>query len=120
MPTLAAQFRANEVEMANAPRVFGSIDFNRGDPQNGWDTDQFPFESAENTWRLYIFKKGRLKNGAQTRCKVRRKARLKDLFYAEIGDDLLARDLTTCGRDDLSLITQAIQMMNAIDGRRNG
>ena len=36
-------------ESANATWIFGSIDANRGDPQNGWDTDQFPNSVEELT-----------------------------------------------------------------------
>jgi xylose isomerase len=44
-----------EHEIANAINlgIFGSIDMNRGDPQNGWDTDQFPNDIREITTALY-------------------------------------------------------------------
>lgn len=96
--TLAGHSFEHEVEMANALGVFGSIDFNRGDPQNGWDTDQFPFDLRENTLALYyILKGGGFKNGGSNfDAKVRRQSSdLEDLFYGHIGGmDLLARALT--------------------------
>jgi xylose isomerase len=95
--TLAGHSFEHEVEMANAFGIFGSIDFNRGDPQNGWDTDQFPNDLRENTMALYyILKGGGFKNGgANFDAKVRRQSRDgEDLFHAHIGGmDLLARAL---------------------------
>ena len=95
--TLAGNSFEHEVEMANAFGIFGSIDFNRGDPQNGWDTDQFPNDLRENTMALYyILKGGGFKNGgANFDAKVRRQSRdAEDLFYAHVGGmDLLARAL---------------------------
>jgi len=68
-----------------------------GDPQNGWDTDQFPNDLRENTLALYyILKGGGFKNGgANFDAKVRRQSSdADDLFYAHIGGmDLLARAL---------------------------
>ena len=95
--TLAGHNFEHEVEMANAFGIFGSIDFNRGDPQNGWDTDQFPYDLRENTMALYyILRGGGFKNGgANFDAKVRRQSNdPEDLFYAHIGGmDLLARAL---------------------------
>ncbi|MEL6687654.1 MAG: xylose isomerase [Pseudomonadota bacterium] len=95
--TLAGHSFEHEVEMANALGLFGSIDFNRGDPQNGWDTDQFPNDLRENTMALYyILKGGGFKNGGSNfDAKVRRQScDAEDLFYGHIGAmDLLARAL---------------------------
>lgn len=95
--TLAGHNFEHEIEMANAFGIFGSIDFNRGDPQNGWDTDQFPYDLRENTMALYyILRGGGFKNGgANFDAKVRRQSNdPEDLFYAHIGGmDLLARAL---------------------------
>ncbi|MBC6403316.1 MAG: xylose isomerase [Hyphomonadaceae bacterium] len=100
--TLAGHNFEHEVEMAMALDIFGSIDFNRGDPQNGWDTDQFPNDLRENTMALYyILKGGGFKNGgANFDAKVRRQSReVEDLFYAHIGGmDLLARALENAAR----------------------
>lgn len=95
--TMAGNSFEHEVEMANAFGIFGSIDFNRGDPQNGWDTDQFPNDLRENTMALYyILKGGGFKNGgANFDAKVRRQSiDAADLFHGHIGGmDLLARAL---------------------------
>lgn len=95
--TLAGHSFEHEIEMANAFGIFGSIDFNRGDPQNGWDTDQFPNDLRENTMALYyILQGGGFKNGgANFDAKVRRQSRdAEDLFHGHIGSmDLLARAL---------------------------
>jgi len=95
--TLAGNSFEHEVEMANAFDIFGSIDFNRGDPQNGWDTDQFPNDLRETTLALYyILKGGGFKNGGSNfDAKVRRQSKdAADLFHAHIGGiDLLARCL---------------------------
>ena len=95
--TLAGHSFEHEVEMANALGLFGSIDFNRGDPQNGWDTDQFPNDLRENTMALYyILKGGGFKNGGSNfDAKVRRQScDAEDLFHGHIGAmDLLARAL---------------------------
>lgn len=95
--TMAGNSFEHEVEMANAFGIFGSIDFNRGDPQNGWDTDQFPNDLRENTMALYYILKGGgfKKGGANFDAKVRRQScDAEDLFYGHIGGmDLLARSL---------------------------
>ncbi len=95
--TLAGNSFEHEVEMANAFGIFGSIDFNRGDPQNGWDTDQFPNDLRETTVALYyILKGGGFKNGGSNfDAKVRRQSiDAEDLFHGHIGGmDLLARAL---------------------------
>jgi xylose isomerase len=97
--TLAGNSFEHEVEMANAFDIFGSIDFNRGDPQNGWDTDQFPNDLRETTLAMYyILKGGGFKNGGSNfDAKVRRQSiDAEDLFHGHIGGmDLLARALNT-------------------------
>ena len=45
--TLAGLDFEHEVAAARAYGIFGSIDMNRGDPRNGWDTDQFPNNAQE-------------------------------------------------------------------------
>ena len=96
--TLAGNSFEHEIEMANAFGIFGSIDFNRGDPQNGWDTDQFPNDLRETSLALYyILKGGGFKNGGSNfDAKVRRQSiDAEDLFHAHIGGiDLLARGLS--------------------------
>lgn len=95
--TLAGHSFQHEVATAFALDIFGSIDANRGDPQSGWDTDQFPNSVEENTLILYEI----LKNGGFTTggfnfdAKIRRQSTDPyDLFYAHIGAiDVLALSL---------------------------
>ena len=95
--TLSGNSFEHEVQMANALGLLGSIDFNRGDPQNGWDTDQFPNDLREITTALYYILKGGgfTKGGSNFDAKVRRQSvDAEDLFYGHIGGmDLLARGL---------------------------
>ncbi|MGB8362815.1 MAG: xylose isomerase, partial [Acidimicrobiia bacterium] len=56
--TLAGHSFHHEVAYAVANGIFGSIDANRGDPQNGWDTDQFPNSVDELSLVLYEILKG--------------------------------------------------------------
>jgi xylose isomerase len=77
--------------------IFGSIDMNRGDPQNGWDTDQFPNDVREITLAMYyILQAGGFTTGGNNfDAKVRRQSiDAQDLFSAHIGGiDILARGL---------------------------
>jgi xylose isomerase len=117
--TLAGHNFEHEVEMANAFGIFGSIDFNRGDPQNGWDTDQFPNDLRENTMALYyILRGGGFKNGgANFDAKVRRQSNdAEDLFYAHIGGmDLLARAL-----DNAAELIKSEKLSSFVDERYSG
>ena len=117
--TLAGHNFEHEVEMANAFGIFGSIDFNRGDPQNGWDTDQFPNDLRENTMALYyILRGGGFKNGgANFDAKVRRQSNdTEDLFYAHIGGmDLLARAL-----DNAAELIKSEKLSSFVDERYSG
>ena len=95
--TLAGHSFEHEIATANALGIFGSIDMNRGDPQNGWDTDQFPNNAAELTLTLYHLLKGGgfTTGGFNFDAKVRRQSMdAEDLFHAHIGGvDVLARAL---------------------------
>jgi xylose isomerase len=75
----------------------GSIDANRGDPQNGWDTDQFPNSVEDLALPLYEILKGGgfATGGFNFDAKLRRQSTDRsDLFYAHIGGiDTLARAL---------------------------
>jgi len=117
--TLAGHNFEHEVEMANAFGIFGSIDFNRGDPQNGWDTDQFPYDLRENTMALYyILRGGGFKNGgANFDAKVRRQSNdAEDLFYAHIGGmDLLARAL-----ENAAELIESEKLSGFVDARYKG
>jgi xylose isomerase len=86
--TLAGHSFHHEVATAIALGIFGSIDANRGDPQLGWDTDQFPNSVEENTLVVYeILKAGGFTTGGfNFDAKLRRPSiDAADLFYAHIG-----------------------------------
>ncbi len=86
--TLAGHSFHHEIAMAIALGIFGSVDANRGDPQNGWDTDQFPNGVEELSLVVYeILKGGGLgQGGFNFDAKVRRQSLgLEDLFYGHIG-----------------------------------
>ncbi len=95
--TLAGHSFHHEVAFAVANGVVGSIDANRGDPQNGWDTDQFPNSVEDLALPLYeILRAGGLAPGGfNFDAKLRRQSSDRnDLFYAHIGGlDTLARAL---------------------------
>ena len=95
--TLAGHTFQHEVAYAIAHGIFGSVDANRGDPQNGWDTDQYPNSVEEATLVLYeILKAGGLgAGGFNFDAKLRRlSVAREDLFYGHIGGmDTLARGL---------------------------
>lgn len=77
--------------------MLGSIDANRGDYQNGWDTDQFPIDNYELTQAMMqIIRNGGLGNGGMNfDAKTRRNSTdLEDIFIAHIaGMDVMARAL---------------------------
>ncbi len=95
--TLAGHSFQHEVATALALGTFGSIDINRGDPQNGWDTDQFPNSVDELALPMYeIFRAGGFTTGGfNFDTKLRRQSLARDdLFHAHIGGiDTLARGL---------------------------
>jgi xylose isomerase len=95
--TLAGHSFQHEVAFAVANDAFGSVDANRGDPQNGWDTDQFPNSVEEMTLGLYeILRAGGFTTGGfNFDAKLRRQSVARDdLFHAHVGGmDTLARAL---------------------------
>lgn len=95
--TLAGHSFEHEVALATSLGILGSIDINRGDAQNGWDTDQFPNDPLEMLLVIYrILKAGGLKTGGfNFDAKVRRQSiEPVDLFHGHIGGlDVLARGL---------------------------
>jgi xylose isomerase len=95
--TLSGHTFEHEIAMARALGILGSIDANRGDPQNGWDTDQFPNSVEELTLAmLEILRAGGLGNGGfNFDAKVRRQSiDAVDLFHGHIGGvDTIARAL---------------------------
>jgi xylose isomerase len=95
--TLAHHTFQHELQVAADAGLLGSMDANRGDYQNGWDTDQFPNNVYELTECLLVileaggFKTGGVNFDAKTR---RNSTDLKDIFYAHIGGmDTFARAL---------------------------
>ncbi len=95
--TLASHSFAHELEVAASHGLLGSIDANRGDYQNGWDTDQFPNNITEVTEAmLIILQSGGLKGGGiNFDAKIRRNSTdVEDIFHAHIGGaDTFARAL---------------------------
>lgn len=95
--TLASHTMQHEMEIAASHGMLGSIDANRGDYQNGWDTDQFPNNINEVTEAMLVFlKAGGLKGGGiNFDAKLRRNSTdMEDVFLAHIGGaDIFARAL---------------------------
>jgi len=95
--TLAGHTFTHELQVAADAGLLGSIDANRGDYQNGWDTDQFPDNINEVAEAMMvILEAGGLQGGGiNFDAKVRRNSTdLVDLFHAHIGGiDTFARAL---------------------------
>ena len=95
--TLAGHSFHHEVAFAVANGILGSIDANRGDPQNGWDTDQFPNSVEDLALPIYeILRAGGIAPGGfNFDAKLRRQSTDRtDLFHAHIGGlDTLAQAL---------------------------
>ena len=95
--TLALHTFEHELQVAANAGMLGSMDANRGDYQNGWDTDQFPNNLLEITQAMLVFlEAGGLQGGginfdAKTR---RNSTDLEDIFIAHVGGmDVFARAL---------------------------
>ena len=95
--TLAGLDFEHDVAVARAYGIFGSIDMNRGDPRNGWDTDQFPNNAQDlvPTMTQLIEDGGFTTGGFNFDAKLRRQSvDPADLYLAHIGGlDTLARAL---------------------------
>jgi xylose isomerase len=117
--TLAGLDFEHEIAIAMAYGIFGSIDMNRGDPRNGWDTDQFPNNAQELTPALLqlLASGGFTTGGINFDAKLRRQSvDASDLFLAHIGGiDTLARALLAAA----SLI-EAGRLKSLIAGRYAG
>jgi len=97
--TLAQHTFQHELQVATDAGMLGSIDANRGDYQNGWDTDQFPNNIYEATEAMLVFlNSGGLQGGGVNfDAKIRRNSTdMEDIFLAHIGGaDVFARALLT-------------------------
>jgi len=95
--TLAGHSFSHDLQVAADAGMLGSIDANRGDEQNGWDTDQFPTNVYQTTEAMMIVLAagGFVTGGLNFDAKVRRNSTdLEDLFLAHIGGmDAFARGL---------------------------
>ena len=86
--TLSGHSFEHEIATAGALGILGSLDMNRGDPQLGWDTDQFPNNVPETAMALYhVIQAGGLGSGGLNfDAKVRRQSiDAEDLFIGHIG-----------------------------------
>lgn len=94
---LAKHTFEHELQVAADAGMLGSIDANRGDYQNGWDTDQFPADIFELTQAMLVIldNGGFDTGGINFDAKIRRNSTdLEDLFFAHIGGmDIMARAL---------------------------
>ncbi len=117
--TLAGHSFQHEVAFAIANDLFGSVDANRGDPQNGWDTDQFPNSVEEMSLALYeILKAGGLGTGGfNFDAKLRRQSLDPvDLFHAHVGGmDTLAQALVAA-----AALVEAGDLRQAVEQRYAG
>jgi xylose isomerase len=95
--TLAGLDFEHEIAAARAYGIFGSIDINRGDPRNGWDTDQFPNNAQELAPALVqlVEDQGFSTGGFNFDAKLRRQSvDAADLYLAHIGGiDTISRAL---------------------------
>jgi len=100
--TLAGHTFQHEIQCAVDTGLFGSIDANRGDYQNGWDTDQFPVNTYELTEAMLVIAEagGFGQGGVNFDAKLRRNSTdPADLFIAHItGMDTFARALVAADR----------------------
>lgn len=100
--TLAGHAFAHDLRMAADAGLLGSIDANRGDPQNGWDTDQFAMDLYDCVHAMMVvLEYGGLGNGGLNfDARVRRESTdLEDLFIGHIGAmDAFARGLLVADR----------------------
>ena len=100
--TLAQHTFQHVIDVAAQAGMLGSLDANRGDYQNGWDTDQFPNNIQETTEAMLVFlKAGGLQGGGiNFDAKIRRNSTdMEDVFHAHIGGaDTFARALLTADK----------------------
>ncbi|WDE97460.1 xylose isomerase [Lentisphaera profundi] len=111
--TLAGHDPAHDIQVAADAGMLGSIDANRGDAQNGWDTDQFPtnLNSAVDIMRIVLQQGGLAPGGLNFDAKTRRNSTdLEDIFYGHIGAmDNFARALVIA--DDVNNNSEIPKML---------
>lgn len=124
---LAGHTFQHELQVAANAGMLGSIDANKGDYQNGWDTDEFPTNIYEVTEAMMvILQAGGFSNGGiNFDAKLRRNSiDPRDLFYAHIsGMDTFARALITADRilndsDYLKMREERYSSFNSENGQR--
>jgi xylose isomerase len=117
--TLSGHSFEHEIATAAALGILGSLDMNRGDPQLGWDTDQFPNNVPETAMALYhVLQAGGLGSGGLNfDSKVRRQSiDAEDLFHGHIGGmDVCAKALLIAEQ-----MIQDGRLKAALDGRYAG
>ncbi len=94
--TLSGHTFEHDLQVASDHGLLGSIDANRGNPQNGWDTDQFPTDLYDTVAAMMVvLRQGGLVGGLNFDAKARRESTdMEDLFIAHIGGmDAFARGL---------------------------
>jgi xylose isomerase len=94
--TLSGHTFEHDLQVASDHGLLGSIDANRGNAQNGWDTDQFPTDLYDTVGAmLVVLRQGGLVGGLNFDAKARRESTdMEDLFIAHIGGmDSFARGL---------------------------
>lgn len=110
--TLASHSFAHELQVAADQGMLGSIDANRGDFQNGWDTDYFPTDLYDAIYAMMILLEhgGISPGGLNFDAKIRRNSTdLEDLFIAHIGGmDTFARGLLIA--DDILTKSDLLKM----------
>ncbi len=124
---LAGHDFQHELETAAALGIFGSVDANRGDPRNGWDTDQFPNNVYDTTLAMLAILRagGFTTGGLNFDAKIRRNSvDPSDLFEAHIGGmDAFAAGLLAAhriledGKFD-AFVSQRYSSFDTGDGKR--
>jgi xylose isomerase len=120
--TLAGHTFTHELRMANDANMLGSIDANKGDYQNGWDTDEFPTNIYEVTEAMIEILQGGgfTDGGVNFDAKTRRNSTdLEDIFISHVtGMDVFARGLIIADQmmNDSAYLEMRKQRYASFDG----
>ncbi|MEO0576567.1 MAG: xylose isomerase [Pseudomonadota bacterium] len=120
--TLAGHTFGHELRMCSDANLLGSIDANRGNPQNGWDTDQFPTDLYDCVQAMLVVLDdgGLAPGGLNFDAKLRREStQMEDLFMAHIGGmDCFARGLIVADalRQDTTYSAIQTERYQSFDG----